>query len=243
MHFYGIVIILLQVACAVHCVRTGRAYWWLFIILFFPLVGCIVYAIVEILPDLRHHGRRAARTVARTVDRDYDLKQQADRLALSDTVENKLKLAAECLDTGRTDEAIEIYQSCLTGMHRDDPNIMLGLAQAYFAAGRYSDTRDTLDALIKANPDFKSADGHLLFARSLEELGEVDKALDEYRALAGYFPGLEAKCRYAILLKRRGRLEEARDLFDDILRSARNFSGFYRKEKQWVDLARQEMPT
>lgn len=241
MHIAGILIILIQVACAVHCLKTGRAYGWLFIILFFPLVGCIVYAIVEILPDLRHHGRRAARTVVRTLDRDHDLKRHADRVAISGTVENNLNLAEECLNTGRTEEAIGIYQSCLTGIHRDDPKIMLGLAGAFFKAGRHAETRDTLDAIIKTNPDFKSPDGHLLYARSLEELKETDKALDEYRVLAGYYPGIEAKCRYALMLKHAGRVDEARELFDDIIRNARSFRGFYKTEKQWVDVARQEI--
>lgn len=241
MHIAGILIILIQVACAVHCLKTGRAYWWLFIILFFPLVGCIIYGIVEVLPDLRHHGRRAARTVARTLDRDHDLKQHADRVAISGTVDNKLNLAEECLSTGRIDEAISIYQSCLTGVHRDDPKILFGLAGAYFQARRYAETRDTLDALIKTNPDFKSPDGHLLYARALEELKETGKALDEYRVLAGYYPGLEAKCRYALMLKHAGRVDEARELFDDIIRNARSFRGFYKNEKQWVDVARQEI--
>ncbi len=241
MHIAGILIFLLQVACAVHCLKTGRAYWWLFIILFFPLVGCIVYGIVEVLPDMRHHGRRAARIVAKTLDRDHDLKRHADRVAISGTVENRLNLAEECLNTGRTDEAIDIYRSCLTGIHHDDPKIMLGLAGALFKADKYAETRDILDALIKTNPDFKSPDGHLLYARSLEALKETGKALDEYRVLAGYYPGLEAKCRYALMLKQAGRMDEARELFDDIVRNARSFGGFYKNEKQWVDAARREM--
>ena len=241
MHIYGILIILLQVACAVHCLKTGRPYWWLFVILFFPLVGCIVYGIVEMLPDMRHHGRRAARQLAKTIDRDHDLKRHADRVAISGTVENKLNLAEECLNTDRTDEAIDIYQSCLTGIHRDDPKILLGLAGAHFQAGQHAETRDTLESLIKTHPDFKSAEGHLLYARALQELKETDKALEEYRVLAGYYPGLEAKCRYALMLKAAGRREEARELFDDIIRNARSFRGFYKTEKQWVDVARQEV--
>ena len=44
---YGIVF---QVLCAVHCVKTGRQNYWLWIILMFSLVGCLVYFIVEMLP-------------------------------------------------------------------------------------------------------------------------------------------------------------------------------------------------
>ncbi len=38
MHILGIAEIIIQVYFAIHAGRTGR-YWWIFIILFFPLVG------------------------------------------------------------------------------------------------------------------------------------------------------------------------------------------------------------
>ena len=72
------------------------------------------------------------------------------------------------------------------------PNLMLGLARAQFAAGKPADARATLDALIQHNPEFRSADGHLLYARALEAEGQSQRALEEYKALGGYYPGAEA---------------------------------------------------
>src|SRR5204862_1142594 len=120
-------------------------------------------------------------------------------------------------------EAAEWYQGCLSGVYRDDPKVMLGLAEARFHLEDYAQTRDVLERLIQANPDFKSPDGHMLYARTLEELGDTDAAFEEYRVLAGYYPGVEAKCRYALLLKQRGQNDEARELFNEIVLSARKF--------------------
>ena len=44
--------VLLQIALAVHVVRTRRPFIWLFVILFFPLIGSAVYVIAEIIPEL-----------------------------------------------------------------------------------------------------------------------------------------------------------------------------------------------
>jgi hypothetical protein len=41
----------------------------------------------------------------------------------------------------------------------------------------------------------------LLLARGYEELGATDTAVEEYSRLVRYFPGAEAPCRYAMLLK------------------------------------------
>ena len=59
-----------------------------------------------------------------------------------------------------------------------------------------------LRQLREANPDYHSPDGHLLFARSLEDQDKIDQALQEFTALVNYYPGQEGRCRYALLLQR-----------------------------------------
>ena len=46
---------------------------------------------------------------------------------------------------------------------------MLGLARAEFGLGRSEDTVKTLDELRRRWPDYQSAEGHLLYARALED--------------------------------------------------------------------------
>jgi hypothetical protein len=239
MYLYGIPVILLQVFCAVHILRTGRPYWWLFMVFFFPLVGSLVYLIIEALPDLRHGGKRVTDKIAKAVDPARDVRQREDKLAIAETTENRVKLAAEYLEAGDFDDAIEMYRSCLTGMYRNDPNIMLGLARAQYQKELWGDARETLDGLIRTNPDFKSPEGHMMYAVALEKLGEVDAALEEYATLARYYAGLEAKARYALLLKQHGDAEAARELFEEIVRNAKNYRKFYKREElKWVDVAK-----
>ena len=51
---------------------------------------------------------------------------------------------------------------------------MLGLAKAQYGLGQAAQARQTLDALIAANPSFRSQEGHLLYARAVEDSGDVD---------------------------------------------------------------------
>ena len=129
-------------------------------------------------------------------------------------------------------------KQALTGLYEHDPNLMLGIARAQFGKGDAAAARATLDELIRLNPDFKSPEGHLLYARSLEEEGNIDKAIEEYRVLAGSYPGAEAAVRYAQLLKSQGRGEEARKVARDLLEQARIAPAHYRKaQKSWLDAA------
>ena len=78
---------------------------------------------------------------------------------------------------------------------------------------------------MQNNPDFKSADAHLLYARTLDAQGALEEAEHEYAAAAPGYPGAEARLRYALLLKRRGKLEEARRILKDLLDGAKLGSG------------------
>ena len=44
--------VLLQVALAVHVVRTYKPLFWIFIILLFPLMGSLVYIFAVLIPEL-----------------------------------------------------------------------------------------------------------------------------------------------------------------------------------------------
>ena len=57
----GLLILGAQVLCVIHVVRPGRPYWWIFLIVMVPLVGILVYLIVEVLPGvLGSRGTRQA---------------------------------------------------------------------------------------------------------------------------------------------------------------------------------------
>jgi len=244
MPIFLILSLLIQIAFAVHVVKTGRDRMWLWIILIFSVLGCVVYFFAEILPELQNSrtGKKAAARVFKTINPQSELKRLATHLEISDNVENRVKLAQECVAAELYEQAIELYTTALSGIYQDDPDIMLGLATALFLQGDYIKTKKTLDRLIESNPDFKSQEGHLLFARTLEALQENETALEEYEVIASYYSGYEAKCRYALLLKKRGQTEKAQSLFNEIIKRAKHLPKNYRKvQKQWIDIASQQL--
>lgn len=227
----------------IHAHKTGRRDW-IWILLVVPVAGCIFYFFLEMLPDIRNsrEGKRAVKTILKTIDPEIDLKRAAKELMISDNVQNKLNLAQECLNQHLHEEAINLYQSSLKGIYKDDPKIMLSLAEALFLNQEFAKTKETLDNLIATNPDFKSQEGHLLYTRTLESLQDIDKALEEYKVLITYYSGYEAKCRYGLLLKKLGRLEESNQAFQDILKLSESVPKPYRKaQKAWIDIAKQNL--
>lgn len=235
--------VVIQAFFIVHAHKTGRRDW-IWILLVVPVAGCVFYFFLEMLPDIRNSrsGRKAVKTVLKTIDPEINLKRAAKELLISDNVQNKLNLADECVARKLYDEAINLYKSSLTGIYKNDPKIMLSLAQAQFLDQDYNKARTTLEDLIRENPHFKSQEGHLLYARILENANETQLALEEYKTLATYYSGYEAKCRYGLLLKKIGQTEQATAIFQNILSLAESVPKPYRKaQKTWIDIAKQNL--
>ena len=237
----GLVLLVVQILCAVHAGRTGRPFFWIYIILFVPMLGMLAYVAVEILPELvrGRTARRAASGMGRVLDPGRQLREAERRLAMTPTTENKAAVAEAYLASGRAAEAAALFQETLVGVHATDPSLMLGLARAYFAERRFAEVVELLDALKAANPEYHSPEGHLIYARSLEEQGKTEAALHEYAALERYYPGQEARCRYALLLEKTGAHREAERLFRDICQAIEMGPRHQRRDqREWYDIAR-----
>lgn len=234
----------LQMLCAVHAVRRGHDSFWIWIIIIAPVLGCAVYLVSVVLPEATQGpgARLMKRRVKQLMDPTHALRASAENLAAADTVDNRLTLARELVAHGKAHEAVPMYERLLSGIYENDPVIMLELAKAQFACGDYREAQRQLEALIAHNPDFKSPDGHLLYARCLEENGKHLDALEEYRVLSEYYAGFEPKLRYGCLLKQAGRTEEAKFVFEQLLLQARRSPKYVQKQQQeWVRQAQKEL--
>ena len=234
----------LQAALIVHVIKTGRNNLWIWAIALLPAAGSIAYIGVEILPEIfgGRTGRRTRASVQRIIDPDRDLRQAAAAVELSGNVDARRRLAEELYERGQYTEATAVYEGGLKGIFEHDPVLLLGLARSRFASGDFGSVRTSLEQLMLHNPQFKSADGHLLYARTLEAQDALEEAEHEYAAVAPAYPGAEAKVRYALLLRRRGKLDEARRILKDLVDGARLAPAHYRKaQSAWLDRARREL--
>ncbi len=232
--------IAVQVTLIIHVIKAQRSQLWIWVLLFLPLAGGVAYVVVEILPELFRSltVQRTVRGVRKAMDPGRDLRRYESEARVAGHVASRQRYAQELVRHERYDEAIAQYREALTGLYEHDPNLMLGVAQAQFGKGDAAAARATLDELIRSNPDFRSPEGHLLYARALESEGNVAKALEEYAVLAPSYPGAEGTVRYAQLLNAQGRHAEAQKLARELIERARIAPRHYRKaQRAWLEAA------
>jgi hypothetical protein len=242
MSWFFILSLLIQAAFIVHVIKTGRNQLWIWVLILpgIALPGILAYIAIEIIPGLLRGrtAQRTARGLRKAVDPGRELRRYETEVRVGGNVASRQRYAEELVRHERYEEAIAQYRQALTGLYEHDPNLMLGLAQAQFGKGDATGARATLDELIRLNPGFRSPAGHLLYARALEAEGNTPKALEEYRVVAGSFPGAEAAVRYAQLLQAQGQKEEAQKVARELLQQARIAPGHYRRaQREWLEAA------
>lgn len=233
-------VFIIQMSFVFHALKSGRPYWWIFIIMGFPVMGCVIYYFIEVFPGSREHygAHKAARKLAKALQPDADLKRRAEELEICGSVDNKIALARECMEHQMYQEAINLYQSCLQGAFAKDGTILFGLATAAIEGEDWG-RAETAIARLKADaPTIRPLEVRLLAARLHEGRGETDAALAAYRELIPAFIGMEAKYRYGELLKQLGQHEAANHMFNEILVHAKRVANNIDEERYWVSAAR-----
>jgi hypothetical protein len=244
LYLLPILSIAIQAALIVHVIKTGRNMLWIWAIALLPLVGCIAYAVVEILPEAMggRTARRAKSGVRRMMDPNRELRRASAEVEISGNVDARRRLAEELFERGQYDAAIDVYLGGLKGIFEHDPTLLPGLARAYFAKQDFGAARETLERLTRYNPEFKSADAELLYARTLESMNALEEAERVYADSAPGYPGAEARLRHALLLKRLGKLPEANRVLKDLLDGAQLGPEHYRRaQAEWLERARREL--
>lgn len=224
--------ILIQIACAVHCVRNGRNQLWLMVIIFLSIPGCLAYALFEILPD--YAGRREVRAVraaaARALDPERELRAAREALETADTAANRLALGDALAQLDRWREAADQYRAAAGKSPGGDRATQLRLARALLESGEAREALVTVEALPDTLSQAENDRAAMLRARALEASGETQPALILYSDLAARMAGGEALCRQAALLLAQGRRAEALTALTEVERRLKRIDRFERAQ-------------
>jgi hypothetical protein len=232
--------ILVQILCVVHLIRNHRNNLWLWAIILLPIAGSAAYVVVEILPGLfqRREVRAVQAAAVRRLDPDRELRAAREAVDVADTAATRTALADALAGAGNWNEALRHYRKALAKTPGTDRTAQLKLARACLESGNGAEARRLLEALPQSASSSENDRAALLLARSLEEIGETERAIALYSDLGERMPGAEAQCRHAALLIGGGRGREAVPLLEETERRARRLDKMERrKEAEMYDWA------
>ena len=240
---YYYIIIGLQIFCGIHSYRRGTLNRWIFLIAFLPVIGSIIYLYSEVLTNRSSFRSTIKPTinVGAVLNPGGNIKKLEEELRFTDTFANKVKLADAYLAARYTDKAIDLYKASLTGAFAENEHVMMQLIVAYFEQGQYEEVTPLAKKLYKL-PQFARSKAQMLYAQSLENIGEMEKSEHEFKAMKGRYSYFEPRYQYGLFLMRAERYEDAWQIFTDMLNEEQHLGNMEKKiNRQWFSKAKDEL--
>lgn len=219
--YYYIASVVLQAICVIHCLKKGTQNKWIWLIIFLPVIGSIAYIYTEMFS--RGQVQNLTSGVGAVLMPTARVKKLEEQLRFADTFNNRIALADAYLASGRTDAAIDLYEKSLTGAFAENEHVLSQLIVAYSDKGRYADILPIAQKISK-QPQFARSRAHMLYALALEKTGNSALAEKEFKTMKAKFSYYEHRYEYGLFLGRAGRLDEARQVFEEIVAEASHLS-------------------
>ncbi len=237
-NFYYITIVL-QAICVIHCLRKGKQYMWIWLIILLPLIGCIAYMVMEMFKtgDLQ----KVQSGVSSVLNPHGNIEMLEDQLKFTDTFNNRVSLADAYLAAGLTDKAITLYESSLTGAFIENEHVLMQLILACFQKQRWQQVIAIAGKVYKL-PQFPRSQAHLFYAMALENVGSNEMAEQEFKKMKSRYSDFEARYHYGLFLIRANRKDEARQLYTDLCDEVPHLGSREKKfSRHWINLAKEEL--
>ena len=235
--------ITVQILFALHAHRTGRDRW-IFLILIFPGMGCLIYFLAEVLPEIIHgpQGQAAKGKIRRALDPEKEFREAKYAYDTTPTVANRIRLA-QVLNARRDyDAVIGLLEPALTNHFSEDIMLLEGLAYAYYDKGDYANALKYIRKIYDREDSPPQDYIKLLRCRALIASGQLEQARTELTHLIQFFTGEETRIALAQLHDQMGNKNDARAIYEDIVTRSKHAPKYYvKQERHWIEMAKRAL--
>jgi hypothetical protein len=219
-------ILLLQAFCTYHAYRNNAEQRWYWLILFFPLIGCIIYLVHNF--NNRATLSTLTETVKEVVISNYRVEQLEKALRFSDTVKNKMNLAEAYMELGRYADAVALYTSCLQGFMADDLTLRMNALFAHFMNADYQAVI-SYGSSLESEKSFKNSQERVAYAWSFYHTGKTDLAERIFVSMDNSFANYFHRMEYSKFLLKTGKIEDAKVKLTELVEEFEHMKGTERR--------------
>ena len=236
---YVYLLLALQGYCIYHCVVNKNEYYWIFVILFIPLIGSIIYLFSRAFgsSDLRKF-QNGFEAVLNPTKKIKDLEK---KLRFANTFKNRVDLADAYLENADYENAILHYNTALEDNFKTDYYVHSKLVEAYFLSALYDEAIKTTNFILE-NPSFKKSKASFYYGLALEKIGEISKAESRLLLFNAPYANYQERVAIAQFFKRINKLDQAKELLEEIIMESENMSKqSYKQNRMFIKKAQEEM--
>jgi hypothetical protein len=236
--FYGggFVILVAQIACIYHAIKYSKPFYWIWLILFFSIIGIVLYVLVEIRPSMGKINWQAMRWQMLSADNRIALRRE--RLEESATLKNRYLLSEELIAAGRSAEAAEVLREGMQGVFADDAELMLRIVEALQDSSKFPEAAGILARIQPSRaPDYMLR-YRTAQARANSRSEHTVEAETEFQELMKSQSSERPAYYFAEFRNYQGKHTEARQVLQGIIQRYRRGNSVWRfHEERWYQAA------
>lgn len=174
--------VLIAVFFAIHALRSGQPFLWLWILFIFPFLGSVVYFIAVYLPQSRmpYQANAMGKKAIHILQPNRELNKAKERYENIPSVENAVRYAEYLISLDQANEAIIVLKQKYNALVENDPAFLQQLATAYLQDFQIEQALDVTSKIKKIDPNYKVEQIALIRALGFHQLNQEDAAKQEF---------------------------------------------------------------
>ena len=206
-------VVIIQVLCLYHAYRNRASQQWFWLILFFPLIGSIIYLYDHFYN--RKNVEAISEGIKGVVNSNYRVEQLEKELQRTDSYANKIMLAQKYLELQRYKEAIPLFESCLQEPQQNKEDLYIALTEAYYHQQDYKKVVELGQKLENSKAVNKST-AKIYFAWALYHTANTDDAHRAFMDTDLRFSNYWHRLQFVDFLQKTEQLADAHALLTEL---------------------------
>lgn len=206
-------IIALQVFCIYHIIKSRNQYYWIFLILFLPAIGSIIYLITQVYN--KRDANKIQEGLTSILVPSKKVKDLESQLQFSDTYQNRVNLADACFAMKDFKKAIENYQVALKDESQNNYYLIKQLIISYYNIDDY-ESAVSYSEKIKQHSEFNASDAQFIYGLSLDKLGKTEEAEKQLRQIDQRYSNYEERLVLAKFLFENDKVNDAKEILEEL---------------------------
>lgn len=219
--FYYYFIIALQIFCFYHIYKNRNPYYWVFLILFVPLIGSIIYLFRYVFNSA--DTKKVQKDITNTINPTKKTKDLERKLQFSDTYANRIELADAYYNNKNFVSAISNYKKSLEDTVQDDLYAQQMLILSYYQLHNYENVVKHSENILN-KPEFKGSKQQFCYGMALKELGKMEEAEHQLKQIDKPYSNYTQRLELAKFYLETNKINEGKSLLEEISVESKNMT-------------------
>lgn len=225
MHYY--LVIALQAFCVYHWFKNKNDYYWVFLIIFLPVIGCVIYLITQVYN--KRDVDKIQEEFTTIINPTKKVRDLEKALEFSETFQNRVNLADAFYDIKDFNNAIIHYEKAIAKDFYNDKHVIFQLIKSYFFIEDYAKVIFYAEK-VKDDIDFKGSKAQFFYGLSLDNTGKSGEAEIQLKHIDQRYSNYEERLQYAQFLMDKNKVSQAKELLSEIYTESQHMTSVNKRK-------------